>query len=97
MPAVDAFAGADPSERSRLCSNSFKCSEKKRASKLRFVYSDMWRPYLDVIKQQAPQALNILDRFHIMKKFGEAIDQVRRQERAAFKKDGWDNLLENGR
>ena len=75
----------------------FQMFGKELASKLRFVCSDMWRPYLDVIRQQAPQALNILDRFHIMKKFGEAIDQVRRQEIAAFKKDGQDNLLENGR
>ena len=66
----------------------FQMFGKERASRLRFVCSDMWRPYLDVIRQQALQALNILDRFHIMKKFGEAIDQVRRQEIAAFKKDG---------
>ena len=75
----------------------FQMFGKERASKLRFVCRDMWRPYLDVINQHAPQALNILDRFHIMKKFDEAIDQVRRQEIAAFKTDGQDNLLENGR
>ena len=28
MPAVGAFSGAGQSERSRLCSNSFRCSEK---------------------------------------------------------------------
>ncbi len=36
--------------------------------------------YLKVIKKKAPQALNILDRFHIMKKFNEAIDTIRREE-----------------
>ena len=32
-----------------------------------------------------------------MKKFGEVLDLVRRQEVAAFKTKGQDNLLENGR
>jgi transposase len=32
---------------------------------LRFVCSDMWKPYLKVIAAQAGQALHVLDRFHI--------------------------------
>jgi len=32
---------------------------------LRFVCSDMWKPYLKVIADQAAQALHVLDRFHI--------------------------------
>jgi transposase len=47
---------------------------------LRFVCSDMRRPYLDVIAERAPKALNILDRFHVMKHLGEAIDATRRDE-----------------
>ena len=47
----------------------FQMFGKERASRLRFVCSDMWQPYLDVIRQQAPQALNILDRFHIITQF----------------------------
>jgi transposase len=35
---------------------------------------------LKVIRKKAPNALNISDRFHIMKKFNEAIDEVRGQE-----------------
>ncbi len=75
----------------------FRMFGKERSSKLRFVCSDMWHPYLKVIAKKAPQALNILDRFHIMKKFGEAIDQVRRLEIAKFKATGQENLLANGR
>jgi len=41
---------------------------KERSAKLQFIYSDMWAPYLKVIAKKAPQALNILDRFHVMKK-----------------------------
>jgi len=40
----------------------------------------MWQAYLKVVKKKLPDALHILDRFHIMKKFNEAIDDIRRQE-----------------
>ena len=49
---------------------------------LRFVCSDMWKPYLRVIAQQAGQALHILDRFHIVMHLNQALDQVRRAESA---------------
>lgn len=47
---------------------------------LRFVCSDMWRAYLKVIARQAPQALHVLDRFHITMHLNQAVDQVRRAE-----------------
>lgn len=70
---------------------------KERCAQLQFVCSDMWRPYLKVIKKKAINALNILDRFHIMKKFNEAIDEVRRQEVKKLNAKGKENLLANGR
>jgi len=47
---------------------------------LRFVCSDMWRPYLNVLAAQAGQALHVLDRFHITSHLNQALDQVRRAE-----------------
>jgi len=47
---------------------------------LRFVCSDMWKPYLKVIAAKAGQALHILDRFHITWHLNQALDQVRRAE-----------------
>lgn len=47
---------------------------------LRFVCSDMWRAYLKVIAAKAPQALHVLDRFHITMHLNRALDQVRRAE-----------------
>ena len=47
---------------------------------LRFVCSDMWRPYLTVIAAQAGQALHVLDRFHITSHLNQAVDAVRRAE-----------------
>ena len=50
------------------------------ASGLRFVCSDMWKPYLNVIAAEASQALHVLDRFHITSHLNQAVDQVRRAE-----------------
>src|SRR5208337_4344506 len=47
---------------------------------LRFVCTDMWRPYLNVIAAKAGQALHVLDRFHITSHLNQAVDEVRRAE-----------------
>jgi transposase len=50
------------------------------AKGLRFVCSDMWKPYLNVIAAEAGQALHVLDRFHIAMHMNQAVDEVRRAE-----------------
>jgi transposase len=70
---------------------------KERSQKLKYVCSDMWAPYLKVISKKAPNALNILDRFHIMRKFNEAIDLIRRGEVKLFKAENQENVLLKGR
>jgi len=55
---------------------------------LRFVCSDMWRPYLGVIAAQAGQALHVLDRFHITSHLNQALDQVRRAESGQLRAAG---------
>ena len=52
---------------------------------LRFVCSDMWRPYLNVIAAKAGQALHGLDRFHITMHLDQAVDQTRRAESARLR------------
>ena len=47
---------------------------------LRFVCSDMWKPYLQVLAAKAGHALHVLDRFHITNHLNQAVDQVRRAE-----------------
>lgn len=47
---------------------------------LRFVCSDMWKPYLNVLAAEAGHALHVLDRFHITMHLNQAVDQVRRAE-----------------
>lgn len=53
---------------------------KQRCRSLRFVCSDMWKAYLNAIATYAPQALNILDRFHMVANLNKALDEVRRDE-----------------
>jgi len=50
----------------------FKVIGEKVASEILFVCSDMWQPYLDVIRQKCAHALHILDRFHIAAKMSKA-------------------------
>jgi len=69
----------------------------ERSAAIRNICCDMWKPYLKVIARKVPQALNILDRFHIMKKFNEAIDVVRRNETAKLERDGYEPILTKSR
>jgi transposase len=55
------------------------------AKRLRFVCSDMWKPYLNVIAAEAGQALHVLDRFHITGHLNKAVDEVRRAESGRLK------------
>lgn len=71
-------------------------SEEARLS-VRFVCSDMWQAYLNVIAEQLKNVVHVLDRFHIMKKMGEAIDEVRRGEARRLKKDGYEPVLKQSR
>jgi hypothetical protein len=60
------------------------------ASQIQFVCSDMWQPYLDVIRQKCSQALHILDRFHIVAKMwqqAEAPDTMTWEEALQYSKN----------
>jgi len=70
---------------------------RENCATVRVVCSDMWKPYLKVIARKLPQALNILDRFHIVKKLSEAVDNVRRSEAAQMRKDGYEPVLTGSR
>ncbi len=67
------------------------------ASQIQFVCSDMWQPYLDVIQRKCSQALHILDRFHIVAKMNQALDEVRAGETRRMAQDGHRPLLSKSR
>jgi transposase len=64
---------------------------------IRYVCSDMWQPYLEVIARRLSQAVHVLDRYHIVSKLNRAIDEVRAEEAKRMRRDGYEPLLEHSR
>ena len=64
---------------------------------IRFVCSDMWKPYLKVIAEQANNAIHVLDRFHLMVHFNKALDEIRAEEARQLKRDGYEPVLKHSR
>jgi len=75
----------------------FRFFGKERSQTLKYICSDMWKPYIRVIEKKAGQAIHILDRFHIVAKLNKAIDKVRAGEHRQMQKDGYEPLLKNSR
>lgn len=86
-----------PKRRVKTLLGFFRWFGKERSALLEYVSSDMWVPYLKVVRKKAVNALNILDRFHIMKKFNEAIDEIRRQEAKELFQHSKDHILVHSR
>ncbi len=70
---------------------------KQLCEQVEFVCSDMWRPYIEMIALHCPNALNILDRFHIVAKMNKAIDEVRAEEARRMTRDGYEPVLKKSR
>jgi transposase len=69
--------------------------EAKRS--IRYLCSDMWKPYLNVLAQEVSAAIHVLDRFHIMQAMNKAIDEVRAEEARRLKRDGYEPVLKHAR
>jgi transposase len=76
---------------------------EERTRALTHVTTDLSAPFIKAVKQRAPQACQVFDRFHVRKLANEAVDEVRRSEvrqvagteaAAAVKKSRW-ALLKN--
>jgi transposase len=75
----------------------FKVIGDELASKIVFVCSDMWEPYLKVIRENCSDALHILDRFHIVAKMNKALDEVRAGESRRLAREGFLPVLKKSR
>jgi len=64
---------------------------------VRYVCSDMWKPYLNVITKRLGEAVHVLDRFHVMQQFGKALDKVRAEEAKQLVRDGYEPVLKKSR
>jgi transposase len=75
----------------------FRWLGSERTADLRFVCSDMWKPYRKVIAYKAKHALHVLDRYHIAAKINKAIDEVRAKEAKRLAADGYEPILKRSR
>jgi transposase len=89
------YVGAERTEKSLR--GFFDLLGAVRAAALRFICSDMWQPYLNVISERARQAIHVLDRYHVMAKMNKAIDEVRAAEAKRLKQDGYEPVLKHAR
>ena len=69
----------------------------EKSEGIKFVCSDMWKPYLKVIKERVGQALHVLDHFHIVARLNKALDEMRAEEYRKMKTEGYEPLLTKAR
>jgi transposase len=75
----------------------FDSVSEKVAAGIRFVCSDMWQPYLDVLAEKLPGAVHVLDRYHISARLNKAVDEIRASEAKRLKEDGHEPVLKHSR
>ena len=75
----------------------FNLIGKTTSDGIQFVCSDMWKPYLRVIRERCANAVHILDRFHIVAKMNDALDDVRAAEARRLIQDGYQPVLKKTR
>ena len=69
----------------------------RRSRQLRFVCSDLGKPYLQVVAQRAQGAIHVLERFHGMAQLRKAIDELRANEARELAAAGDEPVLKNTR
>lgn len=88
------FVGKDRTEATLL--QFFDCF-KGYTEQIEAVCSDLWKPYLKVIKLKLKGAIHILDRFHVATYLNKAVDETRRQEASQLRRDGFQEILKKSR
>ena len=73
----------------------FRLLSPSQMASIGFVCSDMWRPYLKVIAKKVPQALNVLDRFHIVANLNKALNEIRASEARRLRQEGYQDVLKH--
>jgi transposase len=89
------WIGVDRNERTLKA--FFEWFGKRRSAALQFVCSDMWKPYINVVRRFAGAALHVLDRFHVAMNLNNAVDETRRREAAELRRSGDKVTLKDSR
>lgn len=58
----------------------FELNEQEYQPQIEVVNIDMWKPFMNVMRELSPYALQVHDKFHLVKKLSEAIDATRKDE-----------------
>ena len=75
-----ALIWSAPGRSKETLTDFFQLLGERKCHRLKGICCDMWRPYIDVVQQYAPQATIVFDKFHIVSHLMKAVDQVRRDE-----------------
>lgn len=84
-----------PSRTVRSLLSFFRMLGDKRSASIRYVCSDMWKPYLKVIAKKIPDAVHILDRFHIVANLNKALNEIRATEARKMRREGYEEVLKH--
>lgn len=74
------FGGKDRSEASMA--QFYALLGPRKATRIRLAVMDMWKPFRNATRAQAPQAAILFDKFHVLRHLNEALDKVRKAEYA---------------
>ena len=72
------FGGTDRSEASM--DEFYRFLGQKKPKRVRLAVMDMWKAFRNSTSRNAPQAAILFDKFHIMRRLGEALHEVRKSE-----------------
>jgi transposase len=70
----------------------WKALPEGQRGKIKAVAMDMWQAFISATKSHAGQAEIVFDRFHVSKHLNEAVDQIRRKENKALRRQDDDSL-----
>lgn len=68
----------------------FKTKSIENLSKIEAIATDMWDPYISAIRDCVPEGEEkiVLDKYHVLKYLGEAVDDVRKEENKMLTAEG---------
>ncbi|MCC6650033.1 MAG: ISL3 family transposase [Candidatus Eisenbacteria bacterium] len=72
------FGGQDRSENSM--DELYRFLGEKKARRIRLAVMDMWKPFRNSTRRNAPQAALLFDKFHVLRHLSDALDTVRKSE-----------------
>jgi len=58
----------------------FKALSEQKSARIKLAAMDMWKAFRNSVRNNAPQARIVYDKFHIIRHLSKALDEIRRNE-----------------